>query len=293
MQLPIFVISLADAIDRRTQIAAQMLHYGLAFEFVNAVNGRSLNAEQEALVDKNWQARRSGEPMRPSEIGCAMSHALLWKRILKEGHPSAIILEDDAIINQDFVEFALNEISLPKECQLLVFHCYPNQFGERNSFIPLNNKYNIYRPFRRFFGTCGYYLTREAAYRLYTAALPIWTQADWPLAIQDVLNARGIEPAIVFQDEEFPTTIQMFNRRIPFSIRLGRLLFIPTLIFPKKFGSYWKAKYAWEAIFFKASAFLFARRPRAKNASSSLSHNVPFTYDGRKATMSIDKGRKT
>jgi glycosyl transferase family 25 len=267
MQVPIFVISLADAASRRAQIEAQMQRYGLAFEFVDAVNGGALTDEQEVLIDKNWQARRSGEAMRPSEIGCAMSHALLWKRLYEEGHISAIVLEDDAVLTEDFVDVALNKIAFPEEHQLIVFHCYANQFGERKSFTAINEKHRLYRPFRRFFGTCGYYLTNEAAHRLYTAALPIWTQADWPLVIQDELNARGIEPAIVLHDEQFPSTIQLFNRRIPIAVRIGRLLLVPTLLFPGTFGSYWKARYAWGAIFFKCSAVLFARRPRPVKAS--------------------------
>lgn len=87
--------------------------------------------------------------------------------------------------------------------------------------------------------------------------------SDWPLDIAKELGAMGIEPAVVFQSEEFESQIQFFKgRKIPRSIILMRLLFFPTIFNPQKYGSPYKSLYAWQAIKRRLMVRLFARRPR-------------------------------
>ena len=103
---PIFVVSLEIATQRRSEIAAQLQDAGLAFSFVDAIDGRTtLPAEWESRIDRDGAARHYGYPMSDSEFACALSHQLVYARILEEGLPGAVVLEDDAILTSEFAAF--------------------------------------------------------------------------------------------------------------------------------------------------------------------------------------------
>lgn len=92
-QIPIFVISLARAPERRATISAHLDALGLQYRIVEAVDG-SLMSEQErnALLSP-------GVRYVPGVIGCYLSHIRAYEEILRENLPLALILEDDACLN--------------------------------------------------------------------------------------------------------------------------------------------------------------------------------------------------
>lgn len=266
-QIPIFVISLKNAKSRRVNIQHQMNGLGLKFSFFDAVEGVNPDVieENRYLIDQNWREKRRGDPLTPSEIGCALSHAFVYKKMIDENLTDAIVIEDDAIIGSAFRSVALREMEFPKR-NLVILHVYKQQYAKKvtkSEHVKINDNYSLYSPYGRFSGACGYYVTKEAAQVLYDAAIPVWMTSDWPLDIAKELGAMGIEPAVVFHSEEFESQIQFFKgRKIPRSIILMRLLFFPTIFNPQKYGSPYKSLYAWQAIKRRLMVRLFARRPR-------------------------------
>lgn len=272
-QIPIYVISLESAEDRRKSIRQQFDSIGLDFQFFNAVNGRDpIHLEHyRHLIDGNWREKRRGDPMTPTAIACALSHALLYKKMIQKGLSEAIILEDDAVISNGFAALANRRWLIPNDVHLFILHAYHRQYVKKGNRVKVWKAPNaegdryLYDAYGRMLGTCSYYLDLYAAKKLYEAAIPIWTVADWPLNISSVLNAKGVEPPVVNQSEEFLSQIQAYKKRkIPIAIIIMRLFIIPTLMFPHKFGSPWKAVYAWGALKLKTKAFLFARQPRSE-----------------------------
>lgn len=262
-QIPVIVISLPDAAERRRAVTDQLDQLGLTYRVFNAVDGRRLSDEHRALVDPCWRQKRRGEALRPAEIGCALSHALVYRMALEEAFDDCIVLEDDARLTPAFARLARRDIDLPAGVDLVSLHYYRNQFVQRGRLVDLGNGFRVYRPFGRLLGTCAYYVTRRGAAELLKAGLPIWTQADWPLDPTRSLNGRGLEPPVVIHDEAFPSQLQEFaSRSIPWPIRLARFAVLPTMLFPERFGSVWKARYAWAALIFKLRAYCFARRVR-------------------------------
>jgi glycosyl transferase family 25 len=262
--LPIFVISLTRAAERRASITAQLERLDLNYRLFDAIDGNALTPEQTDLVDRHWRRRRTGNPLRPAEVGAAMSHALVYREILKAGHGAAVILEDDAQLKPTFPAFVRGEIPIPKDVHLVALHYYQNQFVNRAGAIELAGGYRLYRPYGRLLGACAYYVTRHGAEKLLAAALPVWSQVDWPLNVERELNGRGLEPPVVIHDESFGSQQQEFaQRRIPLGIRLARLSILPTVLAPDRFGNLWMARYAWGAISFKLRAYCVARRVRS------------------------------
>lgn len=103
MKYEIFVINLARAAERRADISARLHTAGVDFEIVDAVDGKKLDMNSIADRLTNALCRKFCLPdLRPAEVGCFLSHYNLYKRIADEEIPAALILEDDAVWEDDF-----------------------------------------------------------------------------------------------------------------------------------------------------------------------------------------------
>jgi glycosyl transferase, family 25 len=94
--VPIFVVNLASAPLRREHICAHLDSLGLAYEVVDAVDGRLLSEEERR------QFAPDAATMSPGAIGCFLSHLEVYRRILASGRPMGLLLEDDARLNPAF-----------------------------------------------------------------------------------------------------------------------------------------------------------------------------------------------
>lgn len=91
-----YLINLARDADRLAPMARQLDALGLPWQRVEAVYGRDLDAEQRrVLYDAGANQRLYHQPLVDGEIGCYTSHLRVWQRLLDDGHPMALVLEDD------------------------------------------------------------------------------------------------------------------------------------------------------------------------------------------------------
>jgi len=105
--LPVYVISLARAADRRESITALLDADGVEYELVDAVDGAQLDMNDctpPVNLEKCW--KRYGIVMPKGAVGCALSHINIWKRMIAEQTEYAVVLEDDARWQPDFWEVA-------------------------------------------------------------------------------------------------------------------------------------------------------------------------------------------
>jgi glycosyl transferase, family 25 len=99
---PILIINLPNSTDRRNAMAAQCARWGLAAEFVAAVDGRTMNTQQRAgHCAESFAAFHS--PLTAAEVGCYLSHLKALERIVDQGWRWAVVLEDDVVLPADFV----------------------------------------------------------------------------------------------------------------------------------------------------------------------------------------------
>lgn len=95
--IPIYVVSLSDATERRNKISIML--YGFNFEFIDAIKGSSID---KSVVNKINKRNKYKRPIGVNEIGCSLSHLAVYKLMVSRNQEKAIILEDDAIINIGF-----------------------------------------------------------------------------------------------------------------------------------------------------------------------------------------------
>lgn len=103
----VFVINLDADKERLADIGSQLRSQGVDYERVPAVYGRDLaeDAKRDAVASfRSWCA--IGRRLRDGEIGCAMSHYGVFRKMAEagvEGEGTCFcVLEDDAMLSPDF-----------------------------------------------------------------------------------------------------------------------------------------------------------------------------------------------
>ncbi len=110
-KIKIYIINLKKDSDRKNHIINQLEKQNIFdYEIIEAVDGNILTKEElnsKVFKDKKglnyWNTK-----MSPSQIGCALSHIKIYKKLLKSENNYCLILEDDAIFNQNLTN-DLNE----------------------------------------------------------------------------------------------------------------------------------------------------------------------------------------
>ncbi|XP_029173032.1 glycosyltransferase 25 family member isoform X2 [Nylanderia fulva] len=114
----IYMINLIRRPERRTRMLRLFDELGIKAEIINAVDGRTLN--DRSL--KKWGVIPMPEysdpyherPMTMGEIGCFLSHYVVWKKMLEYGYKNVMVLEDDVRFEPFFrqkVNYVLAELS--------------------------------------------------------------------------------------------------------------------------------------------------------------------------------------
>jgi glycosyl transferase family 25 len=96
---PVLIINLDRSPDRLSFQRSQALRLGLRFERIPAADGvRLLHADFEQYAFQ-WL-----RPLSRTEVGCLLSHAACWWRVV-ELKRNAIVLEDDIVLAEETVAF--------------------------------------------------------------------------------------------------------------------------------------------------------------------------------------------
>ena len=191
---PIFVISLADAEARRAPLLGQLASMGLDHEIVAAIDGRrGLPPEYERYIDRAGTMRILGRRMADAEYACALTHHFIYRRVLDEGLPGAVVLEDDAILGPGFAAFVASGAYRSGDLILLDHgpaHIWP--FSSRTLTPDAKAGRVSLNPS---LGT-GYSVSADGCRYLACKSLPITSPADWPCDIVR-LGAWAAYPRLV------------------------------------------------------------------------------------------------
>ncbi|EKT54170.1 glycosyltransferase family 25 protein [Providencia burhodogranariea] len=93
--VPIFIVSLKKDIERRNNITNALSAQNLSWTVIDAIEGKNL--QPDYLESLNYQY--SGL-VSANEVACSLSHQSIYKKIINSDTEWALILEDDAIIDE-------------------------------------------------------------------------------------------------------------------------------------------------------------------------------------------------
>ncbi len=164
---PIFIVSLKEAEARRAGMSAQMEKLGLLFKFFDAFDGRQTNVLAQ---DRYNGARRLafwGRHLDGGEWGCLMSHMNIYRHMLENNLPHAIILEDDALLDPNFKTVIENMLKIKTGCELIRFFGSPKVAGKKQRRIAeLSAGIWLSRLPSIHGGSHAYYITQDGARKM-------------------------------------------------------------------------------------------------------------------------------
>lgn len=193
-RLPIFVLSLASAAQRRAPLLAALDAAGLDCEVIEGIDGSAgLPAEYEPLVDRAARVETRRRLMTDGEYACTLSHLSIHRLIVARDLPAAIILEDDARIGPRFADLARGLVEAPGDLALLDFDKgFFHWLGRRSLGGGLVAHRIAVAPVL----ATGYVMRQSAARHFLSHSYPVRNCADWPCDIRR-LKSYVLYPRIV------------------------------------------------------------------------------------------------
>lgn len=210
----IFVINLDRSTERLKNITKNFQEHGINFERYGATEGIKLSyneIENEASLLCRTLICNYGM------VGCAISHKNLWKRLVSD--PNAdyyIIMEDDAIIDNDFKNI-IQEIDSIKDklnIDILSLYCGPFKNVQCNHITQvytLSNGIIIGKPIFPL-SLIGYIISKQGAKKLLSSIIKINAGIDTEMALKnmfDDLNYYSLSKNIIKHNWDMLSEIEV------------------------------------------------------------------------------------
>ncbi|XP_028515953.1 probable inactive glycosyltransferase 25 family member 3 [Exaiptasia diaphana] len=102
----IYVINLKRRPLRRKRMVASLAELGIKAKFIDAVDGKTLTNRQIKEMGikmlPGYEDPYSHRPLNMGEIGCFLSHYLIWEEMINNGLKNVLVLEDDIRFQPNF-----------------------------------------------------------------------------------------------------------------------------------------------------------------------------------------------
>ncbi len=179
----IYIINLERRTDRKIQMEKKLKDIGLNnYEFVNAVDGKKdkiLNYFSKLKKENKTNIINSGH------FGCLLSHIKVIKKAIKNNHKKIMILEDDIIFEENFIE-RIKNIKIPK-CDLIYLS---GPILESKLFI------SNWAFHKEIMGTYGYILDSK----LYTKVIDILSEFKYTIDISLIEYIQSNYNVVLLED---------------------------------------------------------------------------------------------
>jgi glycosyl transferase family 25 len=101
---PAWLINLPRATARLAKMQSQLERMGLEYRLFPGVDGKKEEARLLANTDVEAFIRNMGRKILIGGIGCYHSHLGVWEAFLETGAPIALVMEDDVVFHDDFLD---------------------------------------------------------------------------------------------------------------------------------------------------------------------------------------------
>lgn len=198
---------MAGARTRLDEMTAKLAALGLTAQRVEGVDGRALTFPTplySAICYKLLHGRRTCPP----EVGCYLSHVACAQKLLDSDSDHALILEDDVVFHQDFVEAVGQALKHTQSWDILRLTTVND--GPLFRFRKLTATRSLAIALTREKGSGAYVINRRAARFITTKLVPMRLAYDiaYDLEYLAGLKAAFIEPVCATQDADDFSHIQ-------------------------------------------------------------------------------------
>lgn len=175
----IYIINLDTSVDRLQHISRNFKDYNLEFNRFPAINGKNISDNER---NDNTTILCRTILCNYAEIGCALSHIELWRKMIRENIEFIIVLEDDVVID----EFFVNVIKLIEHLNSFSFDFLSlyseNKFGKQKIYHLIDDIF-IEKPLFAL-SMASYIISNKGARRLLNLIPKINFPIDFEIALK-------------------------------------------------------------------------------------------------------------
>ena len=185
--------------ERKENILNNQKILGKQINIFDAVNGKELDLNNLQIFDKNINFNFNYESI--GEVGCYLSHLMLYKKIIESKKKYTVIFEDDFIIEDDDIHNKIHKMTNDVNDFDIIY------LGNLNNNYDSNNKIseNIYKKEKNMplWGTHALLINNKNINKLYNYIINIDKPID--VKLQDLIDETKINgyvhyPILVSQD---------------------------------------------------------------------------------------------
>jgi len=197
-EIPVFVISLERARDRRALITAHLDRLRIEYDLMDAVEGAQLDPGYRTSVNPRGN-------MSPGALGCYLSHLRVYEQVIARQIPVALVLEDDTVLHHSV------RLLLENGCRNLDFdYCFLGSedhgdegfvFYDAGSAVELASGFKAYLLSAGPYCLNAYLITLEGAKKRVACAFPARSAIDHYHYLPYRPRFRAIVPMLAFVNE--------------------------------------------------------------------------------------------
>jgi glycosyl transferase, family 25 len=210
LAIPVLFINLDQSTDRLTFMRRQAERLGLDFERIAAVDGLNVPDDLAGYFSHIQTGRLP--IIDDGAVGCYASHLKALRRFEQTDAPTALILEDDALLGDNIVQF-LDELiaALPAGWGLVHLSHAPTHAFKPIAVLPHGGR--VVRYSRMPPNAAGYLVSRAGAAKLLNRSIQRFWAIDTDVRRPWVFghDAYGVVPPPI-QQVPMPTTIPKLRR---------------------------------------------------------------------------------
>ena len=189
---------------------AQLQKFGIPYHLHEATNGKEEWHNLVRYLNELAFTANVGRPVLQGEIGCYHSHLSVWKDFLTTDSDAALIMEDDVVFHDDFLDGISAAVAMYDEWDFLKL----NKIRAKQPITQvLFEKWRLNSYLGPATGLGAYLIKKDVALRLQGEMLPITRPIDHELDRIHIHKFRhiGLEPFPSHVDDGGDSTITGTN----------------------------------------------------------------------------------
>ena len=201
---PILVINLKRETARWQKIESSLRQRGFPCLRVSAIDGRRKMGLVQSRIRRRFYSKSRHRNLTPGEICCALSHIAALKRVVRRNMPYAIIMEDDAVIGDQFERFVAEDLqAFLSKCDIVKLEGFDGTSNPKRGLLVAHGACaSLLVPFRPTMGSAAYAVTRAGAIGLLKRFCTLSDPIDLMLVYYEWHRMRygEVRPVVVSQD---------------------------------------------------------------------------------------------
>jgi glycosyl transferase family 25 len=175
--IPIVVINLRRAADRRERITGQLQALGLRYTLFEAVDGSAMPAQLRERMDPRPIRTEYGRELTAGEIGCGASYLQVLESVASGQDEFVCVLEDDATLAPDALQL-LDPAWLRTLPRFDILRLLGNNFRPLEVPVAQRGRYAVTVPLRSDYCTTAQIFSRAGAASAAAAITPMRLPID-------------------------------------------------------------------------------------------------------------------